>query len=242
MKEFNKYIDQYADYLEDLRKRLYFLIVIFITVFIVGFFLTSPFLKFFIKILAIKNVSIITTSPFQMIDLAMNVGLFFAVLTTLPLLVYQIYSFLKAGLLKREKRFFLVLLPFSLFLFVLGFSYGFMTLYYALKMIADININLGVINLWDISRFISQIFLTSALLGIIFQFPLVITFLVKMNLMNTKFLKTKRKFAIVAIFIFVSLLPPTDGLSLIVMSVPLVLMYELTIFFNSFRREDKLII
>ncbi len=239
MSTFKKYLKEYGEYLEDIRKRLYRLVIVFITVFILGFFLTTPFLKFFIGILKIKSVSIVTTSPFQMVDLAMNVGLFFAVIITFPLIVYQTYSFLKSGLVKQERKFFFILLPIGLALFLIGFSYGFVVLYFALKVIAEINIGLGIVNLWDISRFISQIFLTSALLGVIFQFPVVITFLIKMNMVGTTFLKTKRRHAFTLIFVFVSLLPPTDGLSLIIMSLPLILIYEITIFFNSLKIGGK---
>lgn len=236
MDEFKKYTTEYLDYLEDIRQRVYRLIVVFLAFFAIGFFLTTPLLKIFINLLQIKDVKIITTSPFQTIDLAMSIGISFAIIAILPLVIFQTYSFLKSGLLQKERRFFFMLLPISLLLFVIGFSYGFATLYYALQVIADINITLGVVNLWDISRFISQIVLTSALLGTIFQFPIILTFLMNIGVMSIKILESKRRHAIVAIFIFVSLLPPTDGLSLIIMSLPLIAIYELTIFFNSYRK------
>jgi sec-independent protein translocase protein TatC len=236
MDEFKKYTTEYLDYLEDIRQRVYRLIVVFLAFFAIGFFLTTPLLKIFINLLQIKDVKIITTSPFQTIDLAMSIGISFAIIAILPMVIFQAYSFLKSGLLKRERRFFFMLLPISLLLFVIGFSYGFATLYYALQVIAGINLTLGVVNLWDISKFISQIVLTSALLGTIFQFPIILTFLMNIGVMSIKILESKRRHAIAAIFIFVSLLPPTDGLSLIVMSLPLIAIYELTIFFNSYRK------
>ncbi len=238
MDEIKKYTTEYVEYLEDIRQRVYRLIVIFLAFFAIGFFLTTPLLKIFINLLQIKDVKIITTSPFQTIDLAMSVGISFAIIAILPLVIFQIYSFLKSGLLQKERRFFFMLLPISLLLFVIGFSYGFATLYYALQVIANINLTLGVINLWDISKFISQIVLTSALLGTIFQFPIVLTFLMNIGVMSIKILESKRRHAVVAIFIFVSLLPPTDGLSLIIMSLPLIAIYELTIFFNSYRKYN----
>ncbi len=237
MDELKRYVTEYGEYLEDVRMRLYRLVILFIIVFCVGFFFTTPFLKFFIRFLKIEDVVITTTSPFQIVDLAMSIGVFSAIIVTLPVLVFQVYSFLSSGLLSNEKKFFIKLLPVGLLLFITGFSYGFATLYFALKIIAKVNVSLGVVNLWDISRFISQMVLTSALLGVIFQFPIVITFMIKMNILNVDFLKSKRRQAVVAIFVFVSLLPPTDGLSLVVMSLPLVAIYELTILVNSYSKE-----
>lgn len=231
-----KYIAEYGDYLDDIRKRLYRLVIIFALAFGVGFFLTTPLLRILIRFLKITDVTITTTSPFQIVNLAMNVGLFFAIIVTLPLIVFQVYSFLRAGLLKRERKFFFTLLPIGFLLFVTGFTYGFMTLYFALQLIAKVNISLGVVNLWDIGQYISQMVLTSTLLGVIFQFPIVITFLIRLSVVSVEFLRSKRRHAIVAIFIFVSLLPPTDGLSLVIMSLPLIAIYELTIAFNSYGR------
>jgi len=239
MEDIQKYLTVYGDYLEDIRKRVYKLVIIFLSAFVLGFFATKPLLRFMIDILEIKDVVITTTSPFQIVDLAMSIGAFVAIIVTLPILIYHIYSFLRSGLVDQEKRFFFLLLPIGLVLFVTGFSYGFVTLYYALQIIAKVNITLGVVNLWDISRFISQMVLTSALLGVIFQFPIVITFLIKIGILNTKFLKSKRRHAAVGIFVFVSLLPPTDGLSLIIMSLPLVAIYELTILANSYMRRGS---
>jgi len=242
MDEFKKYLVEYAEYLEDARKKLYKLVVIFIGAFALGFFMTTPFLKLFLSNLKIKDVVITTTSPFQIVDLAMNVGILFAVIVIAPFFVRALYVFLKPALLGRERRFFFLLLPIGLVLFAVGFVYGFAAMYYALKLIAQVNVNLGVINLWDINRFISQMVLTSTFLGLIFQFPIVVTFLIKMNMVTASFLKSKRRHAYVAIFVFVSLLPPTDGLSLIIMSLPLLAIYELTILFNSYSKKATVIL
>ena len=238
MDELTDYITEYGDYLEEIRKRVYKTILLFLIVFTTGFFLTTPFLRLILTFLKIKDVVITTTSPFQIVDLAMSIGIFFAIIVILPVVIYHIYSFLRSSLLPQEKRFFFLLLPIGFLLFIIGFIYGFATLYYALKIIAAINITLGVVNLWDISRFISQMVITSALLGVMFQFPIVITFLIKIKIISVDFLKSKRRHAIVIIFTFVSLLPPTDGLSLVIMSLPLVAIYELTIFFNLYNRNN----
>lgn len=239
MDDIKKYLSEYGDYLEDIRKRVYKIVIIFLVAFACGFLGTKPLLKIFIDFLQIKDVVITTTSPFQIVDLAMSIGVFVAIIVTLPVLIYHIYNFLRSGLVKQERRFFFLLLPIGLVLFITGFSYGFLTLYYALQIVAKVNITLGVVNLWDISRFISQMVVTSALLGVIFQFPIVITFLIKMGVVDTKFLKSKRRHAVVFIFAFVSLLPPTDGLSLIVMSLPLLAIYEFTIHANSLLGSGK---
>ena len=240
MNNFQRNLVKYGVYFEDLRRKVLLLTKIFIVVFGLGFLLTSPALKFILKYINIENVRLVTTSPFQLINLAMSVGFFFACIVVIPIFIYYLYSFLKPALMPKERNVFLFSLPLALLLFIIGFSYGVGMLYYGIKLIAKTNVSLGVENYWDISAFISQIVVTSSMLGVIFLFPLILTFLIKVNIFTVSFLRSKRKHAIVGIFILVSLLPPTDGLSLVLMAAPLMLIFELTVLFN--RNSRNLII
>lgn len=241
MEELDEYLVQYGEYIDELRKRIFRCAIVFIVTFFVGLFSTNTVLMFFIKFLSLKNVTIVATSPFQLLELAMSVGFFTATIVTIPFLFHQTYGFLRNGLLPHERRMLFVLVPLSVVLFGIGFIYGVAIMYYAIAVIAQVNVSFGITNLWDITQFISQILITSALLGLIFEFPLVLSVLIRLGLFPVDFLRRNRRIAIAAILIFVALLPPTDGLSFIVMSVPLVGLYELTIFFNSFRKRKELL-
>jgi len=229
---FQKTISQYAVYFEELRSRLVSLVKVFAIVFSVGFFVAPSFIKIMMSYIHFDGVTIVTTSPFQLVDLAMSIGFFLACIITIPLFIYHLYSFLRPGLLPKERKFFIFSLPLGLGLFLLGFFYSCIMLYLAIGLIAQVNIDLGVVNYWDISIFISQMILTSSLLGLLFIFPLIMTFLIRLEILTVEFLRSKRRHAIVVIFIIVSLLPPTDGLSLVLMAAPLILIYELTVLFN----------
>ncbi len=242
MSKIDTYIAEYGVYLEDIKKRLLFIVKTFVLIFVGGFLFTGFIVKTMIHLLDFKDVSIVITSPFQMVDIAMSTGFFIASVITAPIVIYHIYTFLSPGLLPKEKRLFILLIPVALVLFFVGFAYGFMTLYFGINLIAQVNVSLGVVNYWDIGKFISDIVLTASLLGLIFQFPIIITFLIRIGVMNSMFLKNKRKVAYFLIFIFVSLLPPTDGLSLVLMAAPMLLIYEATIVVNSgYRHRNKLI-
>jgi len=229
---FKESISKYGIYFEELRRRFFLLLKIFVIIFIIGFISASPLIKLIMTNFSIEGVTIIVTTPFQLIHLAMSIGFLFACIITVPIFVWNLYHFLRSGLLKKERKLFILAVPLGILLFVTGFLYGGGMLYYGVKVIAKVNINLGIANYWDITTFFSQIVLTSSLLGLLFLFPLVITFLIRLNIIDVSFLKSKRRHAIVVILVLVSLLPPTDGLSLILMALPLVLIYELTILFN----------
>ncbi|MFA6301347.1 MAG: twin-arginine translocase subunit TatC [Candidatus Paceibacterota bacterium] len=225
-------IKKFLPFIEELRRRLYTSAVVFAFVFIGGFFSTGLVIKHFVSTFHIEGVTITTTSPFQLTDLAVDLGIFFALIVTIPLAIFQIYSFIFPGLNKREQKLLLLSIPICLLLFVFGFIFGAAILFFAFKIIAKINESLGILNIWDISSYLSQIFITSALLGLLFQFPLILTGLIKLGLFGVSALKKKRHFAWLVVFIITSLLPPTDGLSLIAMSLPMIFLYEITIFVN----------
>lgn len=227
-----KQIEQYESYLEELRRRIYFLALILIVVFVLGFLGAGKVISFAVDLFELKDVIIATTSPFQYVELATSVGILLALIVVAPLAVYNIYAFLSPALNNKEKRLFIRSLPVSIILFVIGFTYGVLTIFVAFKMLALLNSSLGLTNIWDVNKFLSQIVVTSALLGLLFQFPLLLTFLIKTNILDRQFLKDNRRWAVLVIFVFVALLPPTDGISLIMTALPLMAIYELTIIIN----------
>jgi len=219
--------------LEDLRHRLYRVVILFAIFFLVGFLSTGMILKKLLAIIHLGQVTITTSSPFQFADLAMDFGFFLAIIVCVPYIIYSFYIFIVPALTKNEKIKLLKSVPFSIGLFIIGFSYGFFILYYTLDLLASINISLGIANFWNISQFLSEIFITSALLGLVFEFPIFLTLLIKLRIITLQTLKNNRRIAYFMIFVLVSLLPPTDGLSLIAMASPLVLLYEVTVLLNN---------
>lgn len=219
--------------MEDLRRRLYRGVILFIVVFVLGFFLAGVILKKILVFVQLDNVTVAASSPFQYIEIAMNVGFFLAIIACVPYVIFSFFMFIVPALTKSERINLLKSIPVSIALFVLGFSYGFSLLFYALELLADINVNLGIANFWNIAQFLSQIFITSALLGLVFEFPLLLTLLIKLGMITSQDLKSRRRIAYFSMLFLVALLPPTDVLTLVGMALPLVLLYEGTIVLNS---------
>ena len=242
LKKFNEKFSGYGDYFENIRRRVYQIAVLFIIFFIAGFFEAGPILKYIINVFHVKDAIIVTTAPFQFLEMATKVGLYTGIIFALPLVLYHLYDFLKDGLNKREKKLFFVLLPSGFALFALGFSYCFAILFFYLQSVSAINVSFGIQNVWDINNFMSQIIIASTALGLMFQFPIILTFLIRIGLVDIKFLREKRFYAIAGIFIFVGFLPPPDIFSTFVEALPLVVLYELTIIINSACRPTSAII
>ena len=233
MESFHEKFSGYYDYFDNIRKRIYSIAVVFCIFFVLGFFEAGNILKGIISVFNLNSASIVTTAPFQFLDLATKVGLYAGLIFCIPLVLYHTYDFLKDGLNKKEKKLFFILLPVSFILFAIGFLYSFIILYFYLNSVSAINVAFGIQNMWDISSFLSQIILASTFLGLVFQFPIVLTFLIRIGLVDVQSLREKRFYAIAGIFIFVGFLPPPDIFSTFIQALPLVCIYQLTIWANA---------
>jgi sec-independent protein translocase protein TatC len=91
---------------------------------------------------------------------------------------------------------------------------------------------LQIQNMWDINSFLSQILFTSLLLGVILQFPIVMTMLVRFGIIPHAVMAKQRRIAYAIILIIDILLPPTDLLSMVLIFIPLAFIYELTLSLN----------
>jgi len=233
LENFKKNIEKFLPFLEDLRERLYRGVILFVVFFSGGFLSAGIILKKILKLVHIDQVIIATSSPFQFTDIAMDVGFFLAIMVSVPYIIHSFYVFILPALTRSEKIKLFKSIPLSVGLFIVGFFYGFFILYYALGLLASINISLGIANFWNIGQFLTQMLITSALLGLVFELPLLLSLLIKLGITTPQTLKNNRRIAYFLTICLTALLPPTDGVSLVAMALPLVLLYEGTILLNN---------
>lgn len=229
------FLAKHGPHLDDLWRRVFRIAVVFTLVFIGGFFAAGPVLAFILRTIVLQGVTLVTTTPFQFIDLSVDVGFFAAFCVVVPYAVWQLCAFVRPAVSPMEYRALLLTLPLSILLFAMGFVYGIGIMVVGLQALADITVSVGLSNYWDIGSFLSSAIVTATLLGVLFQLPLILTFGLRVGALDTTMLIRHRRGVWAGIFMFVALLPPTDGLSLIVMSLPLILLYELTIISNGGR-------
>lgn len=227
-----KLIRDYGPYVEELRRRVLFSAVFFVLLFAGGFALAPRLIGWFVSFFNTEGVSYVVSSPFQAFGLSINIGLSVACIFFLPFILLQAYSYVAPALTQREKTTVIGYALASLAFFVAGFVYGVAILHYATALVVRINAGLGLQNLWDVSTFFSQVLLTSVFLGLLFQFPLVLHALLRWGFVTRELLAAQRRIVVAGCVIMVALLPPTDGLSLMVMALPLVGLFELVLLLN----------
>ena len=219
-------------YINELRKKTKRIAVVFISFFLITFFEAGRIIRGMLHLFNLKDVTIITTSPFQLLSLSTTIAAIVGAAAALIVFVYYLYQFMRDGLHKSERRFFLVLVVSGIFLFCVGVLYGFAILYFYLISVSKVNLTLGITNAWDITSFFSQMIMTSLMLGFIFQFPIILTFLIRTGSLDSGYLRKKRGTAYIIILIFVGFLPPPDIFSTLIEAFPLIILFELAIRLN----------
>ena len=147
----------------------------------------------------------------------------------MPVVVYQIWKFVTPGLKINEKRYALPVVLFACISFITGVSFGYLVLIpFSLEFFSGMGAGL-VENNFSITYYFS--FLTWLLLGagLVFQLPVLSLFLSAIGVLTPPFMRHYRRHAVVTILILSSFITPPDPVSMLMMAVPLVVLYEISI-------------
>jgi sec-independent protein translocase protein TatC len=207
---------------------------------IIGAVYFRQILTFIMGRFDLTGINMVLTSPYQVIELAIQTGIYLGLVVTFPLLIWNIMSFLKPALEEDEYHIITSLLPFCLVLFVMGFFFGIWVMNFIISLFAKATLDFSIGNIWDISRFFGQILFSGVTLGIVFQFPILLTVLMKFNLMSRAQIIARRPYFYTAGLIIAAALPPTDILSLVLLVLPLLILFEATLLFNRPKPETSL--
>jgi len=231
----------FLEHLEELRWRL---IKSFISI-IFGSILSFSFIDKILSILLLPTLE--TTIPINIQVLSVQ-GMFIikwfisfisGFILAFPVLIYQLWKFISPGLKVNEKKYVFPIVFFSFSSFVIGISFGYFVLIpFSLEFFSSIGMG-NVENNYSIQYYFS--FLSWLLLGsgVIFQLPVVSLMLSALGLLTPAFMRHYRRHSIVSIFILSSFITPPDPVSMLIMAVPLILLYELSIGISWLVNRDK---
>lgn len=223
---------RYLPFLTEIRRRLLFIVSLFLISGVLGFFYNEKIVSFVLKFFKLEGVNIVFTSPFQFFNLAISSGFLVGVVVVFPVLIYQLLSFLKPALSKHEYKTIIALSPISIFLFLVGFGFGVITMRYVVTLFYEKSVGLSIGNFLDVTNLLSQILMTSILMGLAFQFPVILTILMKLRILKYRTVVKQRFLVYIISVVFATLLPPTDLLSLVLLTLPLIFLYELSLILN----------
>ena len=234
--------NNFISHLVELRKRLINSLIFLACLFILCYFLSDYIYGFLVEPYAnaVKdddnNRRLIFTALQETFLTYLKVSFFAAFFFTSPYILIQIWKFIAPGLYEHEKSAIMPYLIVTPLLFLLG---GLLVYYLimplAIKFFLSFESVGNVTNLpieleAKVNEYLSLVMKLIFAFGLSFQLPVVLSLLARVGLIDSDFLKERRKFVIVIIFAAAALLTPPDPVTQIGLAIPLLILYELSIF------------
>lgn len=224
------------EHLLELRKRLIWALLSFGICFVVCFAFSTPILNFLERPLgAATNHLIYTALPevfFTQVKLAMFGGLCLG----FPAIAAQLWIFVAPGLYKHERRAFLPFLLWTPVMFILGAAFVYyVMLPFAIRFFAGYQVipapgEIGIELQAKVSDYLDLVMTLIFAFGLTFQLPVLLSLLGKVGIVTSKALKDMRRYAYVGLFGVAAIFTPPDAISMLSLAIPLVALYEISIF------------
>lgn len=180
-----------------------------------------------------QTVNLIYTAPLEFLFTKMKLAGFGAVFVAFPVLAYQLYRFVAPGLYRNEKGAFLPFLVAAPLLFLLGAA---LVYYIMLPFVMWFSLSQQISGsgvsaelLPKVSDYLNLVTALLLAFGLCFQLPVVMTLLGLAGIISSKVMAEGRRYAIVAVVVVAAIVTPPDPISQIMLAVPLVLLYEVSI-------------
>ena len=236
-----------VEHLTELRKRIIISVVAVAVAAVVAYVFYDPIFAFLIKphcdingdSSLLDNCGLLATSPLDPFSTRLTVSGYTGIGIAMPVILWQVWKFIAPGLYPHEKRYGLAFVIFSFVLFALGASLAYWTLPRALEFLTNVGGDFFE-NVYTPKAYIGFVVKMMLGFGLGFEFPIVLIFLQIIGLVDNKTLRSGRRFAIVGIVALVAVLTPSgDPLSLMALSVPMYLFYEVAIGFGWWRSRKQ---
>ena len=225
-------IVKYTPYLEEIQGKIFQIIIVFLVFGVIGAVYYQQILRFVMHLFNLSGINLVMTNPYQFISLAINTGVVIGVIAASLPLIFHFLNFLRPALLPGEFKLLLQMIPTSFLLFIVGFGFGVWVVQFVITLFSQTTLDFAVGNLWDIGHFFSQIILTGLILALVFQLPIIVTALIRFQIVPYATLVKQRRYVYAILLLIAAFMPPTDIVSLILLTVPPLLLFEVALLLN----------
>jgi sec-independent protein translocase protein TatC len=215
-------------HLAELRSRLIKCVIALIITTIISFIFASQI--FHILILPAQGIKLIYIEMTEMLGTYMKVALVGGIILATPYLAYHFLTFVSPALTRKEKRYVYLIIPWITLMFLGGVAFGyFVLLPPAMKFLITFGSDIATPEI-KIGNYISLVARLLLAIGLVFELPVVTTFLSRLGVITPKWLAGKRKVWFVLAFIIGAIITPTfDPINQSLVAVPLIVLYEMSI-------------
>lgn len=218
----------------ELRKRIIAVLVVLILGMIAGLSLAKPAYDFLMSQEPAIHLTVHSFSLWDGVGIYMKFALVMALLITLPFTFYQLWSFVKPALAPSEQKATLKYIPFTLIMLLIGLSFSYFVVFpMAYYFTTAVSRNLDLVETFGVIQYFQFMFNIIIPISLLFELPIVIMFLTKLRILNPLRLRKMRRVAYFVLIAAAALITPPDIVSDILVAIPLIILYEFSVFLSA---------
>ncbi|GIO40061.1 Sec-independent protein translocase protein TatCd [Paenibacillus antibioticophila] len=220
-----------VDHLTELRRRLVYVLMVFVLVLVGAFFIVDPIYHYMtMNVLSGVIIELNAFSFWDGVGVYMKISMLVALAVTLPFTLYQIWAFVSPGLKPRERKATLRYIPFVFILFILGLAFGYFVVFpLAMTFTGTVNKELGLVETYGMADYFTFLMNIVLPISLLFELPLIILFLTQLRLLNPARLKKMRRVAYFILVVISVMITPADFFSAFLVLIPLIILYEFSV-------------
>ena len=223
-----------SGHLRELRIRVIICVVTLIVFFLAGIHFAPDLVRFLTDIGKSYGYTYIYISPQELLLQYFSIAFLASIILSLPMILYHVWAFVQPGLKKNENALFLSALISGLICFIIGvfFAYKIM-LPFMLHFLIDISSGSDVHASVTVGNYIGFLLTIFMIFGVVFELPVLSVILTQMGLLKIEWMRKGRKLMIVVIFFIAAVITPPDVVSQVMVALPMLGLYELSILISS---------
>jgi len=226
------------EHLKEFRQRLVKVVIAVAITSIISFVFYEQIFNLLIS--PAQDINLIYIEMTEMLGTIMRVCLVSGIILAMPYITYQVIMFVSPALTSREKKLVYLILPWITLMFAAGVCFGY---YILVPRITEFLLTFGseiAMPQIKIGNYVSIVTRLLLSVGLVFEMPVVTTFLARIGIITPKWLAAKRKMAIVLAFILAAIITPTiDPVNQTLVAAPLVVLYEMSIWLAKLVAKKK---
>jgi sec-independent protein translocase protein TatC len=230
-----------TEHLNELRKVIVVcIIMVFITSTASYYFLGDWLVNFVSHPLEVLNVKIVYIGIGEAFITKIKLSALSGIIMALPVIIYQVWSFIATGLFPKERNVVLKFMFPSIILFFFGVTFAYFIVFnYATRFLLMVAAG-DLTPMLSVGPYVSFLITFLVPFGIMFELPLAVYFLAGIGIVNYRLLVSKRKYAILLFFVLAAVLTPgPDLVSQIFLALPMVILYEISVLITRLVRPNK---
>lgn len=225
-----------VEHLDELRKRLIITAITFVIFLVLGFIYVKNIFLFFMGNVHYK---LLVLGPSDIIQVYFHLACMVAFAGTIPVAAWQIWQFVKPALKSHERKVAVAYIPAFFILFICGLGFGYYFIFpNILRFLTNLGKDMMTIN-FAADKYFSFLINITLPFGIAFEMPLVMMFLTSLEIVNPFSLVKLRKYAYFILVIIATLISPPEFISHISVSIPLILLYEISVLVSKIVYKSK---